>query len=438
MGQGRRTRAALAVAIMALSGCLGEGTGEGNFVTRLNSQDSTPRIKKSRQSATEQISADSPIIQELAARRSVLPANSAYDEVASAVLAANSRSAESELRAARLRADAASKNWLPRLGPEISLTSLSSVLTSLVLDVTLFDHGRKKAERAFAKADVEVAAVTLAQDSNERVFTALDLYLEAQAGREQARVDTATLKDMNHFLYIMSERVRGGVSDQSELNVIQQKVAEIRSSLSRNQEAARSALAELNAMAVHPLNEVSGISPVRVNAGIARPLAVVLADAEEDRSIAQAGVDRADQLPGVNAQARIGDNAGEVVKSDGTLGLGTGAKLKSIELAKEAAARQVAQADEDANRQLRRLDSEIAAKSRQADEATQLTRAAKANLDLFQQQFHAGQRQVMDVVQVHETFARQQEREIELKYDAARARLEMARLLGVLADGEAI
>lgn len=435
MGRGRVKQAACMAAIMALSGCLGESTGEAGFVSRLKSQDQTPRIKPT---TGEKITAESAIIQELAARSSVLPQGSAFDEVASAVLAANARASESELRAAKLRAEAASKNWLPRIGPEISLTSLSSVVASLVLDVTLFDHGRKKAERAFAKSDVEVAAVALAQDSNDRVFTALELYLIAQAGRAQSEMDDVTLKDMNHFAYIMSERVRGGVSDPTDLNVIRQKVAEIQSSLHRNRELARTALAELNAMAVHPLDQISGISPVRVNAGIARPLAVVKADAQKDRAIAQAGVDRAGQLPGVTAQARVGDNDGTSVRTDGTLGVGTGATLRSIEFAKQAAERQVAQAEEDSARDIRRLESQIAALDRQAAEAKALTKAARENLTLFREQFEAGQRQVLDVVQVYETFARQQESEIALRFEAARVRLDLARVLGVLADGEAI
>lgn len=432
---------ALAGAVMvSLSGCLGDGTGEGNFVSRLASSDQIPGIKTSgkAQTTSEKISAESVVIQELASRRSALPANGPYDEVASAVLAANSRAAETELRAAKLRAEAASKNWLPSIGPDISLTSLSSIVASLVLDVTLFDHGRKKAERAFAAADVEVAAVTLAEDSNDRVEIALGLYLAAEQGRETVALNETTLKDMNQFLYIMTERVRGGVSDMSDLTVIRQKVGEIRSSLGRNQEATRTALAELNAMSVHPLDSVRGLSQVRINGGSARPLQVVMADAERTRTIAQARVSRADQLPGVSAQARIGDDDTTAIRTDGTVGFGTGSTLKAIEASQEAADRDVARSQEDAAREIARLESQISALDRQAAEAVALTKAAKFNLDLFQQQFETGQRQVIDVVQVYETFARQEESQIELKYEAAGARIELARVLGLLADGEAI
>ena len=50
----------------------------------------------------------------------------------------------------------------------------------MVVEQVLFDNGRKKAERDYAAADVEVAAVTLAQDTNKRVLAGLELYISAQ------------------------------------------------------------------------------------------------------------------------------------------------------------------------------------------------------------------------------------------------------------------
>lgn len=452
MGHGVTRAAVIAAAAISLSDCLQDmgNLAEGGFVSKL----ATPRAtdvaapadapKKAAFAGTNtdydhKLSADSTVIQSLAARRSVLPGGSAYDQVASAVLAANARAAESELRSARLRAEAASKNWLPTLGPQISLTSLSEVVANIVIDQVIFDNGRKKGERAFAKADVEVAAVTLAQDTNDRAATGLDLYLSAAEAREKAALDQVTLKDMAHFEYIMSERVRGGVSDMSDLNIIRQKLGEIRAALAANQEAAGTAIAELNAMAIRPLDNVRGLPPLPVTAATAQPLPVALAEAEKTRSIAAATIDRAGQLPGVSIGGTVGEGSNVALKAGGAqIGFGTGARLRAIEEAKVAAGRQVAQANEDANRALRKLETQIAAKDRQVAEARGLTAQAKANLDLFQEQYAAGQRQVMDVVGVYETFAARQQAEVTLKYDTRRLRLEMARLLGVLADGDQI
>ncbi|MDE1130149.1 MAG: TolC family protein [Ascidiaceihabitans sp.] len=420
-------------------------TNASSFVSRLKSpiaglavEDNGPKTTAFASTTTtydDKLNAESNVISSLVARQSALPTGSAYDQVASAVLAANARSAESELRSARLRAEASSKNWLPTVGPSISLTSLSDVIVNLVVDQVLFDNGRKKGEREFAKADVEVAAVALAQDTNDRAATSLELYLAAAEGREK----TALAKDMAHFEYIMSERVRGGVSDMSDLNIIRQKLSEIRASQTAGREATRSAIAELNAMSVQPLQDVRGVTTLNVAVTDAQPLNVAKAEAEMTRSIAAAKIERAGNLPGVSLSGTVGKNGGVGINAGGAqLGFGTGARLKAIEVAAESAGRRVSQANEDSNRALRKLESQIAAKTRQASEASGLTAQAKNNLDLFQAQYKAGQRQVMDVVGVYETFSRAQEAEVTLKFEAATLRVEMARILGVLADGDLI
>lgn len=384
--------------------------------------------------------AQSEMISDLQARRSILPRNSTYDRVASSVLAANSRAAESELRAARLRAEAASKNWLPTLGPQISLSSLGDLVANLVVEATLFDNGRKKAERAFAAADVEVAAAALSIDTNERVFTALKLYVQAERAREKSDRSRRALKDMKHFEYIMSERVKGGVSDVSDLNITRHKLAEIRSNYAAQEEAEATAIAELNAMSVRPVDDLRGLTALKVRSNATSPLSVVKAEAEKNRAVAEATMERAAHLPGLGATGVIGkdSSAGLNVKMDKGFGFGTRDSLRAIEATREGATRKVNQANEDARRRLRKLEVRLAALARQSREAATLTRQAKSNLDLFQAQYEAGQRQVMDVVGVYETFARQEQEEIGLKYDAALARLEIAKEQGLLADGSDI
>lgn len=440
MGQGVKRAGGVCIVAFALSGCLsdaGGGSGDG-FVSRFKSGDLTSTGKKA--THQDKVNAQSHIIQGLASRRSALPSGSSFDKVATSVLAANSRAAESELRSARLRSEAASKNWLPKIGPQISLTSLGSVVANLVVDQVLFDNGRKKGEREFAIADVEVAAVSLAQDTNERVHTALTLYTDAVEAREKSALAQRSLQDMGHFAWIMEERVKGGVSDLSDLNILTQKLGEIKADQKSNAEKAATSLAELNAMSAETLDGVRGVPRFNVSSTAAHPLSVVLAEAEKTRAIAAAKIERAGNLPGLSAGGTVGENStlGVQVKSDTLLGLGTGATLKAIEATKEAAGRRVAQATEDSNRKLRKLEGQIAAKGRQAGEAATLTIQAKSNLKLFQQQYDAGQRQVLDVVNVYETFARQQQAEVTLKYETMRLKLEMAQLLGILADGTAI
>lgn len=440
MGQSVKGAGGMCVLALALSGCMsdiGERYASADLVTRFR----LPRASQAiRPTYAETITADSPIIQGLAMRTSVLPANSVAATVASSVLAANSRTAESEVRAATLRSEAASKNWLPKIGPQISLTSLGSLAANLVVDQVLFDNGRRAGERAFAVADVEVAAVSLAQDTNDRVATALKLYTTAAQARENAALDVVTLKDMTHFEWVMQERVKGGVSDMSDLTVLRQKLAEIRARYEASIEREATSISELNAMSIAPLGDLRGIPEFHVNAFAAEPLIVVRAQAEKIRAIASAKVNRASLLPGLSAGGTIGkgSNLGLHVKSDSLLGFGTGASLEAVKMAEETATRKLHQSTEDANRDLRRLEKQISAKARQAAEATTLAAQAKRNLDIFQAQYDAGQRQVMDVVGVYETYTRQQQAQVALKYDVVKLRVEMARIQGVLADGSAI
>jgi len=445
MGQGESGRAdrpmarpLLACLVTALlSGCLDQGGGGG--VARMLMPDPAPVGEGL--GAGVQGAETSVVLDDLMARRSALQRGSVLDRVAGAVLVADTRAAQAELRSARLRARAQSRNWLPSIGPQASLSSLGSVVAMLVVEQVLFDNGRKLAERDFAKADVEVAAVSLVQDSNDRVLTALTLYLAVREAQDKAVLAQDAERDMAHFEWIMSERVAGGISDQSDLQVLRQKLAEIRATGQTETEAARAALAELSAMGVgaEHLADQHAIAPLHLPAPMPVPLPVRLAEAEQSRAEARARVERAGFLPSLTATGALGRGASDPsldLRTARPLGFGAGDDLRAIEAATEGERRKVDQAREETNRRLRRLEQEQTALMRQAAEATVLASRAKANLDLFQSQYDAGQRQVMDVVGLYEQFARQQQSVAALRYRAALTELQVAAALGLLADGD--
>ena len=329
---------------------------------------------------------DSEIIESLLFRQSVIPEGSPYAQVATSVLAANARPAEADLRAAKLRSEAASKNWLPKIGPTISLTSLSSVVAGLLEEQVLFDNGRQKAERAFAAADVEAAAVTLSTDTNDRVLSALTLYLQAEQAREAAAVSARSAERMRYFHSIMGERVQGGVSDISDLRVVGTKLKEAENRLAADRESAQVALAELAAMSDRSPADIRGTVTLATAPTGVKPLAVLMAEAERSRDIAQAQMTRADMLPGATLSGSIGDGIDTGIRVDTTqlLGVGTGAALEAVQAAKDAADRRVAHAVEESNRRLRRLSQQMTALSRQEGEAKDLAASAVANQDVFQ------------------------------------------------------
>jgi len=382
----------------------------------------------------------SEIIQNLLNRRSVL-GSGAFAQVADAVLAANARAAEADLRAAKLRAEARANNWLPSLGPNVSLTSLGAVVSTLVVEQVLFDNGRKKAERDYAAADVEVAAVTLAQDTNKRVLSGLELYISAQEASARANVNAAAMAQMQRYAYVMSERVKGGVSSRVELQIVEQKLNQMQADMASDQETAAGALSELSAMTATPITGVSGISTLNDGNVDRTPLTVMKAKAESTRMIAEATAARAGFLPSLTAGGALGDGStgiGLSLGSDNGLSLGTGAALGAIEEQKAAAAARVGQVQEDANRSLRALEGELASLHRQEGQTQSLAAQAAANFEIYSEQQKAGQRAVPDVVGIFETKVRTEREAVGIKYEISRVMLKIAALNGTLVNGEQI
>jgi len=431
------------LAVTALSGCM-QDMGAGTVSRFLSAQlDANTDIAGETQTAAPMevtTQEASPIIAELASRQSVLTPGSAYAQVAEGVLAADARVAEAELQVAQLRAEAASKNWWPTISPRITLTSLGDLVADLVINQVLFDNGRKKAERDLAKADVELAAVALSESSNDRVHDGLVLYLQAEEGRAAGDLYGQALKDMGRFEWAMNERVKGGVSDFSDLNVLKQKLADLRARDAAAREKTTRAVAELNAMSAVSLADQRGLHGMGATPAT-QSLDVLRARVDRDRQLAQAKIARAAHLPGLSAGGSVrngGEGLALSVNTEQMLGIGTGASLQAIEATKITADRKVTEAEDISRRAIEADQRSIAALTRQAAEAEVLTAQAKSNLDLFQRQYDAGTRQVMDVVSVYETFLRALEKQLDLKFQAARAELDAAKRLGVLADGAKI
>lgn len=383
----------------------------------------------------------SPVISSLLDRRSLLDEKSPYSTVANAVLDASARASEAELTSAKLRAEAASKNWLPTLGPSVSLTDLGDVVAAILVEQVLLDNGRRKAEREFAAADVEVAAVNLSMDMNARVETALGLYIAGLRGDEKAALGTRALTRMQDFERIVTGRVEGGLTDRSDQTVVRNKINGMRAARATAREAAATARAELKAMTGQEFpatRERLGLADIPSDATY---LSVIKAEAETTRTIARTKVQRAGLLPQVSASGTVtsdGSGAGLTLDTPVPLGLGTPAQLKAIDTANEAAARLADEAKETAARDYARQVQRLASFRRQASEAAELARASRDTYDLFQAQFQAGQRPVMDVVAVYEELIQREQAHVDAKYEVGLTQLSLSRDMGLLANGDKI
>lgn len=383
--------------------------------------------------------AGSGLIGELQARRSVLPQGGAYAKVSDAVITAGSGAAQAELRVAQLKANAQAKNWLPSIGPSVNLTSLGGLAASLLLEQALFDNGRRKAERAFASADVEVAAVSLSTAMNQRVFEGLSYYVNAQRARAQATVAQAAAGRLQEFNAIMGKRVAGGLSDGSEQQVLNQRLAEMQATVAVDLQTESSQMAQLAALAGQPLNAISGLDALpALGQSNAEPLAVLKARGEGTRAIAQAQLQLAGLKFGLSATAGLDDggiNPGARLNGAGLLNPGAKDNIAALRQTGDVVDRQTAEATETANRRIVSLQQQKANLASRQAQGDEVLRQTAANLDLFTQQYKVGRRTLLELVGQYDGYARLQRDQASLGYDMALIDLEIARDRGLLVDG---
>lgn len=379
------------------------------------------------------------LIENLQGRRSVLPPGGAYAKVSAAVIRASSGAAEAALRVARLKANAQSKNWLPSIGPSVNLTNLGGLAASLLLEQSLFDNGRRKAERAFASADVEVAAVSLSTAMNQRVFEGLSYYVNAQRARAQAVVSHAASAKLQEFSGIMGKRVAGGLSDGSEQQVLNQSLAEMQATVAVDLQTESSQMAQLAALAGQPLAGINGLDSLPdLGQSTAEPLAVVKARGEGARALAQAQMQLAGLKFGLSATTGLdegGVNPGVRLNGAGLFNPGAKDNIAALQQTGNVVDRQTAEAAETANRRIVSLQQQKANVASRQAQGNEVLRQTAANLDLFTQQYKVGRRTLLELVGQYDAYARLQRDQASLGYDMALIDLEIARDRGVLVDG---
>lgn len=432
MGQMTRVlRGGTALAcVLALAGCLGGG------------QAPAPEVSGRAAVALDATMSDgsqSVLIEDLLNRVSVLEAGPLRD-VADALMDANTRAAEADLRAAMLRSEAQSTNWLGAIGPAITLDALGAVALSVMVSQALFDGGARAAERAFARADVEVAAVALAEDSNDRVLEGLQLYLTAQAALARAEVNRAAMETMGRYAWMMQERVAAGVTDRADLQLVTQRQDQMQADMAADLEEAGTALVELSAMADLPPG-LAGVSGIGVPQPGISALNVMRARAEGARAVAQAEAAQAGYMPGIGVAGDLiegGEDLSLSVAVPNGLTLGMGAAMEAAAAEAAAAEARIVQEQEAAARRIASLEGQRESLIRQVGEADALAAQAAANYALFEEQQRSGQRGVPEVVGVFETKVRTARAASDLRFDILLIEARIAAEMGALVDGERI
>jgi adhesin transport system outer membrane protein len=377
------------------------------------------------------------LIADLQSRQSLLPPDGPFATVAASVVKASAGASVAELRVAQLKAQAKSKNWLPQIGPSVNLTSLSGLVTDLLLQQALFDNGQRKAERAYAAADVEVAAVTLASEMNQRVYAGLSYYVHAEQARAQGEVAARASGRLAKFDAIITERMEGGLSDRSEQQVIRQHLVEMEATLAGDRDAEASALAELSALAAGPLDTVRGLDSLPPDNSQIAPLSVLRARGEGAQLVAGANMQRAELMPGIRATASVGISGIEpgVRLGGGLLNTGMREKMAALEATGEVAGKRTAQANEDAQRRIVMLERQITTLQQRATSGAAVLAQTAENLELFTEQYQVGRRTLLELVNQYRDYTRLDRDQTGLRYEMALLRLEIARDRGQLVDG---
>lgn len=428
----------LLAGVVLLSGCLADGVP---FPTRNAVDPATAPLAAGSVRKPGTDAQSSALIADLAARRSILPATGPYAEVAQAVLDHSAGAAQAKLRVARLTAQAKSKNWLPQIGPSVSLSSLGDLVTQLVMEQVIFDNGAKKAERDFAAADVEVAAVGLSQEMNDTVHDGLKFYVSGLKAEAQAEVASASARQLSEFERILRERAKGGLSDLSEVGFVAQKRHEAEAEAQADRQAAQAARAQLATMTDRPLDHLAGLSSVALSPSAPEPLAVKRAEGEAARAQAEAQLARAGHLPGLGLRAGAGEGKPTLGVNMGMtqmLGFGRGDTLAAIDAGAEAGQARVAKARQDGARTLSALQARLAdQRAREARDAA-LVEEAESGLELFKRQYKMGRRRLMELVGNYESYAAMKRAQVGLRYEISLTELEIARVQGLLVDGSRI
>jgi adhesin transport system outer membrane protein len=424
-------------AVTTLSGCL-DGTP---FPISRSAFSSASEPVALGQSTSERTAEQSAVIADLRARRSVLTGDGPYAEIARGVIDHSAGTAQADLRVKRLTAKAKSRNWLPQIGPTLSLSRLGDMVAQMLVEQVLFDNGAKRAEREFAAADVEVAAVNLSVEMNDLVREGIGHYLSALKARDQAAVADRAVTRITDYDRIMRIRVEGGLSDMSEARVLRQKLSEMEARAASDRDAARSAIEQLQTMTTIPVAELNGLDTIALPTALPEALGVKLAEGEQARAIAEAKLARAGHLPRLAATGTIGEGGSDIGLTLGTdqlLGFGTGDQLAAIAASEEAAAARVEKARRDSLSRVTELRAKLTALEAKDARDAEVTRQTGASLEMFTEQYRMGRRTLMELVNMYESYAAMERDQVGLKYDIARIKLEIAREHGILVDGSRI
>ncbi|AWI84367.1 hypothetical protein CEW88_12145 [Alloyangia pacifica] len=373
------------------------------------------------------------VIGTLAQRPGAILPGTPYAAIARAVLEGGGFRSVSELRLAWLRGKADELDWLPDLGPHLSLAVLAHMSQSVQSRPERFDTPRKQAERDLALAEIDQAALTLVDGANGQVFEAIGHHLDAEEAHARADLLEAAYRDVASLDWPIARAVAAGLVPAQRLQELRARVAWLRAERVDAGAEAQRARSELAAMGDSRLGGVAGIGAIREL--VSPPLL-----SELQAGILRAGVEAQERrtlnmlFDGLDAR-RSPEELAALEEAFGYDGEGS----EAGDWAPPTAGPRWSPVESTPG------DFEIAAVAREREalriglgEAEKMRASAVAEAVRARQMERTGQMTAAELLGPLSSALRAQEEEITQRYALARAVLRLAYLRGTLVDGSTL
>lgn len=373
-------------------------------------------------------------------------------EVSEELSTARNSVVEKSLSRNALRWDA-----LPNLVPSARLNSTAGTQSNLTdddqtsevrlaLQQNLIDFGKHASRTDQASSEIELARVEHWQERNQAVHDALVHFVEVLRYRKLLALSENYVSKHRTLESQITDRLRGGVSERSELALIKIRMQELilqKDTDNRVLDATLTQLKDLTKLDERHLSTLWEGTPdnisVALDTNIIAP-AVLLAEQNITLAQSQRQETKSSILPNVMLEAYVENDdvdttrgVGLILVSNSFAGFAYRANLKTADAKMNNARTALAKANRDFERELSRLslahENLLARERALSNQKQQL----QASVDLFFDQFSSGVKPILDAIRVYESALDAARQQVSVAAEVQLNRLQVANLLGVIA-----
>ena len=336
---------------------------------------------------------------------------------------------------------------LPSIEPSATLaTTNGEPRARVTVKQTLWDGGRFKGRDAQAQARIDIAKIEYWQERNSIVFAALEQYSEILRFKRLGQVSNKALQDHFELKQTVLERLSGGVSESSEVDLVELRIQELQTLSSTDVSALQTAHSLLQSLVRTETSDFENDSLQQalqslniVNVELTAP-SVLLTQKSYSLSKGELAEVRSNALPHLvlegyveHADTGSDNGVGVTLDSDTFSGFAQRANLEAAQAREESSRISVIKARDDHMREVQRMEIEFAElKTRERLLTKQLSHTRKS-VKLFPEQFEAGQKPVTDALSLFQSATDAERQLVNVQTDLLQNRIELAEIMGALA-----